>query len=226
MDSNQSTTATPAVQPQIPPAQYKQDEKLLAGTPTTSPPSVQRSRIDTASGLTPVKPANRTTAPPAVPALPKNLPKASPSDKIAVEDAGDVSPVATTQANKAESNVSDAADAQNETKEETQSVARAPPSSWANLFARKAAGATVADSNGPPADNTTVNGHGSQLASQLLPKSNATNVAEAIRAYQVGSLDKISFIEPRGLINTGNMCYMNSVRAAPDYRLVILMKED
>ena len=50
-------------------------------------------------------------------------------------------------------------------------------------------------------------------ASQKLPKSNAENMAEAIREYQVGSLDKVSIIEPRGLINTGNMCYMNSVRS-------------
>jgi ubiquitin carboxyl-terminal hydrolase 10 len=36
-------------------------------------------------------------------------------------------------------------------------------------------------------------------------------MAEALRAFRVGHPEKLKFIEPRGLINTGNMCYMNSV---------------
>lgn len=84
-------------------------------------------------------------------------------------------------------------------------LAKPAPSSWANLFAKKAAAngsngvvtATGVDENGvtvQPASNTNVN-----------------NVAEAIRDFKVSAGDKTSYIEPRGLINTGNMCYMNSV---------------
>lgn len=203
-----------AARPQTPPAQEKQDEKFSTETPTASS-SVQRSRAGTASSATPVKAANRTTAPPAVPALPKGMPKTSSSEKTTTSDAGDGSPVAKAQVEKQDSNAS-VADAEGEQKEESKPVARAPPTSWANLFAKKAAATSVVDSNGTSSENTTVNGNGAQPTSQLFPKSNATNVAEAIRAYQVGSSDKISFIEPRGLINTGNMCYMNSVCVIPD----------
>lgn len=41
--------------------------------------------------------------------------------------------------------------------------------------------------------------------------TNSSSLSEAIRGYSVGRSDKVAFIEPRGLINTGNMCYMNSV---------------
>jgi ubiquitin carboxyl-terminal hydrolase 10 len=36
-------------------------------------------------------------------------------------------------------------------------------------------------------------------------------MAEAVRAFAVNTAEKVSFITPRGLVNTGNMCYMNSV---------------
>ena len=41
------------------------------------------------------------------------------------------------------------------------------------------------------------------------------SLADALSSYSVESIrdsSKISFLEPRGLVNTGNMCYMNSVR--------------
>lgn len=39
----------------------------------------------------------------------------------------------------------------------------------------------------------------------------ADSLAEALRAYRVGASNAITHIEPRGLMNGGNMCYMNSV---------------
>lgn len=219
-ESQQATTSaapaaqssTEAARPQTPPAQDKQEDKSAVKTPTASSSSAPRSRAGTVSSVTPVKAA------PAVPALPKTLPKASPSDKTKTEDAGEPSPTAKPEAEKQEGSVSDAADTQSETKEASKPAARAPPSSWANLFAKKNAAPTAVDTNGSSPDTATLNGHGSQPASSLFPKSNATNVGEAIRAYQVDSMDKISWIEPRGLINTGNMCYMNSVCANPNPR--------
>lgn len=44
--------------------------------------------------------------------------------------------------------------------------------------------------------------------------SKITSLAEALSSYNVDDVKhdaKISFLEPRGLVNTGNMCYMNSV---------------
>ncbi|KJZ76845.1 hypothetical protein HIM_03722 [Hirsutella minnesotensis 3608] len=88
------------------------------------------------------------------------------------------------------------------------------PASWAGLFAKTAQKAPVSASgtNGLP----STNGSGSAKTSTSGPpptfaKNNVSSVAEAIRGYQVGGGDKISFLEPRGLTNTGNMCYMNSV---------------
>ena len=82
-----------------------------------------------------------------------------------------------------------------------------PPSSWAKLFSQTAAPAVARDSS------SGVNGTGSADANDpsLFPKANTGSLAEAVRAYSVGRAEKVSFIEPRGLINTGNMCYMNSV---------------
>lgn len=42
-------------------------------------------------------------------------------------------------------------------------------------------------------------------------KSNASSLAEALADFRIASGQKLAFLEPRGLINTGNMCYMNSV---------------
>ncbi|EMC98527.1 hypothetical protein BAUCODRAFT_66730 [Baudoinia panamericana UAMH 10762] len=42
-----------------------------------------------------------------------------------------------------------------------------------------------------------------------LPKT--ATLAEALRQYSVQSAAPIPFLEPRGLVNTGNMCYMSSV---------------
>ncbi|KAF4119961.1 ubiquitin carboxyl-terminal hydrolase 10 [Geosmithia morbida] len=99
----------------------------------------------------------------------------------------------------------------------------AAPSSWAKLFA-KPAGAAKVGHNGTSIDGASANGDGAApaaggavngpaagtAASSLFPKPNANSTAEAVLAYKVNN-DKLSFIEPRGLINTGNMCYMNSV---------------
>lgn len=92
--------------------------------------------------------------------------------------------------------------------------AKAAPTSWANLFA-KAAAAGSSNSVAVNGTSPAVNG-GEAETSGAAPgssfsRANASSLAEAIRAYRVDNGDKISFLEPRGLINTGNMCYMNSV---------------
>jgi ubiquitin carboxyl-terminal hydrolase 10 len=73
----------------------------------------------------------------------------------------------------------------------------AAPKSWADLVRTKNAVAASVRQNGAPA-------HG--VAS--LPKS--ASLAEALKQYTVRP-EHVSFLEPRGLVNTGNMCYMNSV---------------
>ena len=50
------------------------------------------------------------------------------------------------------------------------------------------------------------------LSVSTLGKANSESVAEVLRSFNAVSNDsKVAFLEPRGLVNTGNMCYMNSV---------------
>ncbi|KAK5744611.1 hypothetical protein LTR17_002006 [Elasticomyces elasticus] len=78
---------------------------------------------------------------------------------------------------------------------------KAAPKSWADLVRTKAGpngaaaqanGATVTTNGAPP-----------------LPKS--ASLAEALKQYSVQRDASLSFLEPRGLVNTGNMCYMNAI---------------
>lgn len=94
-------------------------------------------------------------------------------------------------------------------------AARAAPTSWAKLFS-KPASQNVTILNGA---NGAASSNGDAVESAMagaVPGSNFSHanrsfLAEAIRGFQVDSTDKATLIEPRGLINTGNMCYMNSV---------------
>lgn len=94
-------------------------------------------------------------------------------------------------------------------------AATGAPKSWANLF-KGTASASVSTTNAP---NTNVSQ--SDLAGGF-SKSNNESLAAALFSYSATKVDgKFSFLEPRGLVNTGNMCYMNSVsrdsRYHPDF---------
>jgi len=85
---------------------------------------------------------------------------------------------------------------------------KAAPKSWAELLRSKAA-ATAASAAAPlVSGNVISNG-------VIAPKANS--LADAVRLYDVNNESKISFLKPRGLVNTGNMCYMNSVSDAMPY---------
>ena len=75
-----------------------------------------------------------------------------------------------------------------------------PPKSWADLV-RKNAHPTVSGTAPTP------------LANGLGPAKNETlsDVLNTIGAGMAESSSRIAFLQPRGLVNTGNMCYMNSV---------------
>lgn len=83
---------------------------------------------------------------------------------------------------------------------------RAAPTSWANLFT-KTSGAHASGANG----NTNGSGAADGVVGSSFNKSGGNSVAEAIQAFRVQDPVSIPFLEPRGLVNTGNMCYMNSV---------------
>lgn len=77
----------------------------------------------------------------------------------------------------------------------------APPKSWANLFRSNDshAGSTTTG-NSKAASVSSVAGKNETLSDVLHDMNSVVEVPT-----------KISFLKPRGLVNTGNMCYMNSV---------------
>lgn len=175
--------------------------EVATDTPQSShPPSDDESaRLPVSSPARASQPSHaRTQTKPAVPLIPIKAAKApsitSPTQKSANNE------------NRAES-AAPATPRQeiNDSAEETPKTSpppKAAPGSWASLLRTKNNGAAaakapavsngVAPSNGPPA-----------------PKSNS--LGDVLASYSVDSHKKISFLEPRGLVNTGNLCYMNSV---------------
>lgn len=80
----------------------------------------------------------------------------------------------------------------------------AAPKSWADLMrSKEPKAAPVAQANGTTIHNGT----------PTVPKS--APLAEALKQHTVTN-GTLSFLEPRGLVNPGNMCYMNSVSSAVD----------
>ena len=80
-----------------------------------------------------------------------------------------------------------------------------PPKSWADLVRTKGTSNSSAKGQvvGESAPHT--NGHA---------PAKARSLADALSSYTVTDSResaKIAFLEPRGLVNTGNMCYMNAV---------------
>jgi ubiquitin carboxyl-terminal hydrolase 10 len=77
------------------------------------------------------------------------------------------------------------------------------PKSWADLVRSK--GQSRASNVAPDAPVETGN---LQLSRSESIGDVLHNLGSDVEQYG----EKISFLEPRGLVNTGNMCYMNSVR--------------
>lgn len=76
------------------------------------------------------------------------------------------------------------------------------PKSWADLVKKQAAANAVASIATPV---PVLNGLSAPKTESLGDVLGEINVIE--------SPSKVAFLKPRGLVNTGNMCYMNSVRA-------------
>ncbi|KAK3942258.1 hypothetical protein QBC46DRAFT_78067 [Diplogelasinospora grovesii] len=223
------------------PSTQDQPSEYAASTSPTSPSSVQPQQASTpATNVTPTqpaKPAARTAVPavPAVPVIPV-LPKATPKEAKPAGGA-DNAQNGSRPATAASTTTVDGAAKPDETPSKevngtaegtpsetcqpaaTSAPAPAPawskPKLWTGLFnkaasaaANAAAAAVQAHANGTVAADGTIGGAGAVGA---FAKSNVSSIAEALQAYRVGAAEKIAFLEPRGLVNTGNMCYMNSI---------------
>lgn len=86
--------------------------------------------------------------------------------------------------------------------EKSPSPPRAAPKSWADLVRSKTSGKATAT---PTSTSTETNGLMTQQRRSIADV--LVTLGDDVAQYG----DKVAFLEPRGLVNTGNMCYMNSV---------------
>lgn len=80
------------------------------------------------------------------------------------------------------------------------------PRSWADLVRSQATTRAVSNSQGDGLNATQLNGTDSKRIESL------TEVLNKFSVRRSESETKMHFLKPRGLVNTGNMCYMNAVR--------------
>lgn len=147
-----------------------------------------------------------------MPAVP-NLPLASrPSKRASVSAASSVINGAPSNADHLATAVETAAKVNAESEDPAKSVKtvdsppfKAAPKSWADLVRTTGQNTTAGTLQAPRDSVAQTNGFAPTKAGSL---------ADALGSYSVkenGENAKIAFLEPRGLVNTGNMCYMNSV---------------
>ncbi|ORY65280.1 uncharacterized protein BCR38DRAFT_341350 [Pseudomassariella vexata] len=228
--TNTGGSAEPAERPETPSTQNITSECAESTSPST-PVSVHTAQTTTADSVTPTKPSKPTprAAKPAVPIALPVLPKASPKDtrstagidKLAADQKQAVPPATSDKAAGAQTSAEATQSAETEAKAEVASASvKVAPKNWAGLFAKTVPAAAAAPGvNGVGASSVTNGGSSAEAvaagnggaASVGFAKANASSLAEALRSYRVTGDSKIAFLEPRGLINTGNMCYMNSV---------------
>lgn len=179
------------------------------GEPGAETSQVSKTEETTKASAATNVPATRTAAP-AIPVLPV-LPKHGPKPETVVQERANEDAAKPNDQDKvaAEPNETNP----DGTTEAPAPAVKAPPTSWANLFAKASARAPVNGSGVNGANG--VNGDSADATNNFLgsafSKSNINSLAEAIQSYAVENNGKLDFLEPRGLINTGNMCYMNSV---------------
>ncbi|KAL1902745.1 hypothetical protein Sste5346_001188 [Sporothrix stenoceras] len=193
-DTSTTTTAAPAA----PTATPKTPKPAPASTSATTPTPVK------ASVTSPTVPAV-----PVIPALPVRPAASKPTTDGAVADGAATEAAEHTKEGEAAPVDGEAAATNGEAAQPAAAPAPSGPKLWTGLFSKVAAAAN-AGANGADATN----GHaanGTNGTAGAFTKSNVNSLAEAVSSYRVGTADKVAFIEPRGLINTGNMCYMNSV---------------
>ncbi|KAK4201441.1 hypothetical protein QBC40DRAFT_60306 [Triangularia verruculosa] len=202
-------------------------EQQAEDSPPTTPSSAQTTHGSitvAASPSTTVKPAARSTVP-AVPVLPV-LPKLAPKDTQSLSRApAGSAPAPATRDEKSTEGLPETNGINEKPKSDSTTAAQAAPvpapvpakpKAWAALFAKSSPAPSVAAStavvprvhtNGNVADASTA----ASGAVGNLSKSTANSLAEALQAYRPTGIAKLPFLEPRGLVNTGNMCYMNSI---------------
>ncbi|KAH8893482.1 cysteine proteinase [Thozetella sp. PMI_491] len=182
-----------------------------ASTSPTTPISLQPSATSAMTPTQSAKPASRAAVPalPAVPVIPKPAPEGKGSEKVEGDSADQ-----TVSGEQPAEGLNGPSEVSSEATETAPAPVKVAPKLWTGLFAKASAAAKApAAVDGQPDTNgvSALGVPGIVPPATAFANSSASSVAEAIQAYQVGGAEKLAFLEPRGLVNTGNMCYMNSV---------------
>ncbi|KAF7677315.1 cysteine proteinase [Alternaria burnsii] len=202
-ESQASTIAGPSdAEVDTPSTSHPPSEADLAQsiTPSTTTPSAVQSPAQPSAT---VKKHARNTTIPAVPRVPVKSAKAPSAASTTQQSVK--SPVATRrESTQAEDAVVTTPDASANAEEVPSASPPKPaaPKSWAELLRAKNAPATAQPAPVPNGAVAAPNG-------PVVPKNNT--LADILASFSVDSGKKVSFIEPRGLVNTGNLCYMNSI---------------
>ncbi|KAF1947204.1 cysteine proteinase [Clathrospora elynae] len=197
-ESQASTAAGPSdAEVDTPSTSHPPSEVDLAQptTPSAMAPSAQASATKAKHVRNPTIPAV-----PRIPARPAKIPSAASTTQQSLK-----SPAPTQQESSWTECVAASTPEVDESAEETPKASPpkpAAPKSWAELLRVKNAPAAAQ----PPA---TPNGVVAPTTAPPMPKSNT--LADVLASFSVDSEKKVSFIEPRGLVNSGNLCYMNSI---------------
>ncbi|KAF2176214.1 cysteine proteinase [Zopfia rhizophila CBS 207.26] len=178
----------------------------LETPPTSQAPSEADSTQPTTPSSSmppPARPAaashTRTATKPAVPLIP-----IKPAKPASVTSTAQKSVTAENEESK---KVEPAATPAAETSGGAENTLTAPPppkpapKSWAELLRSKAAPPSA---QAPSVSNGVIAPNGSAAA-----KSNS--LSDVLVSFSVDSDKKVAFLEPRGLVNSGNLCYMNSI---------------
>lgn len=187
-------------------AQSDAEVLLPAQTPTTLPSDTQSEHVSTqpttpssaipvasASQQTPTQQKVSRATMPVVPVVP-----VMPTSPVSVRKVHRDSAVSVSSKSEAEPAVA-AESAQSEPNTEAAPAIPPAPKSWADLVRKQSAAATANAAAVLP----VING--------LAAPRNET-VGEVLSDFNVAEApSKVAFLRPRGLVNTGNMCYMNSV---------------
>jgi len=220
------------------PSTQDQDTSTSPTTPSSGKPAQSTSGNSITVAPATTKPAMRSVVPPVVPVLPKASPKdsmpASSSGRAKVDTK--LSEIATAtewlETKPAAKPIDNAPEPEKQEVPTSEAPAQAPaqapaeatpftpgpisakPGSWAGLFAKSAStGGAAAAATLQTQPNGIATGGSSATAEAVggFSQSHNSSIAEALAAYNVDAKEKPAFLQPRGLVNTGNMCYMNSV---------------
>lgn len=106
-----------------------------------------------------------------------------------------------------EENVPEADDTTESNNKPSPPAPKARPGLWTGLFK-----STTAAASAPATSSISSTAEVSSTPSSAVGNATSESLADALNSYAPGSNDKkVAFLKPRGLVNTGNICYMNSV---------------